>query len=522
MILRLGSLSTNKPSLLRIISFKCNIAYSQNRFQNRSQNNRHEGENKSDENISSADKEADPLNLRLMSKNTFRHETNEDANTQRKDSDVSHNENNLRSQVLDNLLLDVESYAQSNEKGDANTDSESKASDLDKNRNRLDDNIEGGHDKRSGKGKDELGQLLASLNLQNDDDVQDEVLSFDIDPSSLKQKSESNAEEYRAVNVDRSDENVFDLNALDLSKQIQIDKKTVEEEKQLFKDVFQTYSAPQTEAGRNKILLSLKDAVDATSTSVRHALDDKQETSKIKDISADLKQKLFAKVKDALLPTLEYIRNSPDLSSSSLLVSYLKDSILRVWIGNMEIAKNDKNFFEDMYLSQFLAMLPSSEEKRNSFIKDIFTSSQKTPSVPMLNVLTLPVLFNEIIHKIAMRYYDCQLALSLFNLLKRDINLYTVFCNQQTYNEILRLQWLYYGKNNLYGIEMTFVEMLNNGFTGDIETFNLLKQVIIDYYNLKMGKSFNRSRLPIWTKEDDKRAENLERKLALLVDNLNS
>ena len=518
MISRLGRFSTKKRSLLRIISSKCNLAYSKNR----SQNKKYEGEDKSGENIASADKDnADPLNLHLISNNASHLEKEEKANAQRKDSEVTHNGKDLTSQVLDNLLLDMESYAQSNEKGNANVDSNSKVSDLDTNRNRINDDIEVGDDNKPGKGKDELDQLLSSLILQNDV-AQDEDPSFDIDPSSLRHKPESNTEEYRAVNVDRSDENVFDLNTLDLSKQIQADKKTIEEEKQLFKDVFQTYSRPQNEEGRNKILLSLKDAVNATSTSERHALDDNKETSKIKDISADLKQELFAKVKEALMPTLQYIHNSPDHRSSSFLVSYLKDSIIRVWIGNMEIAKNDKAVFEQMYLSEFLAMLPNSEEKRNSFIHDIFASSQESPSVPILNVLTLPILFNEILHKIAMRYYDCQLALSLFNLLKRDINLYTVFCNQQTYNEILMLEWLYYGKNNLYGIEMTFVEMLNNGFTGDIETFNLLKQVIIDYYNLKMGKSFNRSKLPIWTKEDDKRAENLERKLALLVNNLNS
>lgn len=53
-------------------------------------------------------------------------------------------------------------------------------------------------------------------------------------------------------------------------------------------------------------------------------------------------------------------------------------------------------------------------------------------------------------------------------------------------------------------------------------TFNTLKQIIIDYHSMKMGKlEVNKSTgLPIWSKEDDKRINNLERNLRYLVQSI--
>ncbi|ODV69075.1 hypothetical protein HYPBUDRAFT_152264 [Hyphopichia burtonii NRRL Y-1933] len=99
--------------------------------------------------------------------------------------------------------------------------------------------------------------------------------------------------------------------------------------------------------------------------------------------------------------------------------------------------------------------------------------------------------------------------------------------NQQTYNEILRTYWIYFGKSNLYGIEMIFTEMRNNGFEGDLMTVNIVKQILIDYYNLKLGKNDNLHlelnsdiKVPIWTIEDDARANNLQRQIQHLASSL--
>lgn len=157
-------------------------------------------------------------------------------------------------------------------------------------------------------------------------------------------------------------------------------------------------------------------------------------------------------------------------------------------------------------------------------METIHKSSKKTPNSPILNILTLPTIFNQIIETTAYKFYDGQLALSLFNILKRDVRLYTFACNQETFNQVLKLYWIFNGKSSLYNIEMIYLEMINNGFNGDVTTFNILKQIVIDYYKLKMGTSIinESSKLPIWCKEDDKRASSLEHKLYKLASRLRS
>lgn len=168
---------------------------------------------------------------------------------------------------------------------------------------------------------------------------------------------------------------------------------------------------------------------------------------------------------------------------------------------------------EDMYLR---GTMRDSGNKMEKLVSDIAAQSTSNPQQPIINAFTLPILFNKLIKTIACKYQDPQLAVSLFNLLKKDLNLYTICCNQQTYNEILRINWIFNGKSNLYGIEMILLEMTNNGFLGDLVTFNLLEKIIVDYHNMKMGIDLHnqgKKVRSIWNLEDDKRVQTLERRL---------
>lgn len=425
------------------------------------------------------------------------------------------------------LLSDIDTYVE-----DSN-DSHSKAIDIStEGESEFDilNDFLNDHDKKQNdivdtkKNNDDFNDLLTSLNLDDGNTNSDEG-SFDFDKLSemtrdhlSSRRSKNQAEEFNPIDVDKNDENIFDLSFLDMDKTSDNEKKIIEEEKQLFQNIFNSYVKPTDKDEQSELLQNLRDSVNISKNQIDDILSSTTSTRyKLTNVSGRLKDELFTKTKDALEPTIKYILTSPDLGSSNLLTQYLR-TVFTSWFEIIKKAQSDKVVFEDVYLNKLLKKSTKFSEKHDKFVNSVYVQSMEHPSNPILNFFTLPIIFNSILNTIAMKHHDGQLALSLFNFLKKDINLYTVCCNQQTYNEILRIQWLFYGKSNLYGIEIIFIEMLNNGFSGDLMTFNILKQIIIDYHSLKMGQaSLNEAKLPIWSKEDDKRVENLERKLNTLA-----
>ncbi len=218
-------------------------------------------------------------------------------------------------------------------------------------------------------------------------------------------------------------------------------------------------------------------------------------------LSHDIAIQLVEQTNTALTPTISLIEHELSLAQMFELFELLQ----RDW----QLVRDAEFYLRD-------SLKPKNAAARQQLVESISTTSQTTPQTPLLNVFTLPAIFNALMRTVAVKFEDPQLALSLFNTLKEDLNFYTICCNQQTYNEVMRLHWVFYGKSNLYSIEMIMLEMINNGFTGDLTTFNLLEKIILDYHNMKMGIELTseRSRVaPIWNAEDDKRVKNLERKL---------
>jgi hypothetical protein len=313
------------------------------------------------------------------------------------------------------------------------------------------------------------------------------------------------------IDIDKSDETVFDMDFLK-NKDADATSKVHEQEKLMFQNIFNTYvtSSPTTER-RNDGFSRMKQALNsAGSLVVRNA------SNELANVSQSFRNEMFAKTKDAMAPTINYLDSMNNVDEA---VDYF-EVITKQWLATV----SDKLKVSKIFLSGLLKNTTKLSKKHETVLEEIRQSSTNTPNLPILNVFTFPIIFNKLLETVAYKLQDGQLAITLFNLLKKDLNLYSSACNQDTYNEILKLQWIYYGKNSLYNVEMIYLEMINNGFGGDLRTFHILKQIIVDYHQLKMAKSqINyKSGLPIWSREDDKRVQTLEWKLTQLHKTLTS
>lgn len=319
------------------------------------------------------------------------------------------------------------------------------------------------------------------------------------------------------IDLDHNDEVSY---RLDVPVDQQPSAEVVQEEKNLFKNIFSTFLQPTEDESiklraEDNILWNLKDSLKKSQDKF-NSLEIKQKLAEFNKISDLLKGLVFQRTEVALSDTVNYI--DTELVTLEQQLAFLKDTYGR-WCESLEAAKSDTYVHEQTYLGHVLRLTgPRFMRELSDLVRTIRERSEESPKKPQLNVFTMPVIFNHVLRNLGYRLYAGQVALSVFNLLKKDLNVYSTIINQQTYNEVLKMYWLYQGKANLYGIEMIYIEMLNNGFTGDVVTFNVLKQIIVDYHTLKLGKG--ESGLPLWTREDDKRVHSLELKLSRLATQL--
>lgn len=322
-------------------------------------------------------------------------------------------------------------------------------------------------------------------------------------------------EDFQSINIDRNDETMIDpkfLGMYDTNPEI------VKDVKQTFLEIFEEYLNPMTIKNQRH-----QDALSGISDSVYEAqqnmenLQSSRKARALANMSSGLRHELFERTKDSLAPTLQYISEIPTSSGLAQYFSQIVDS----WKQKSQrvLLKHT----EDIYLTRLLSGSPKLGDAQlgrahEQWLESMHLESKSLPSMPELNVITLPTIFNWIIKNASFRLCDGQLSMSLFNLVKRDLATYTIMCNQETYNEVLRTLWIYNGKSSLFNVEMTFTEMRNNGFTGDVVTFNILKQIIVDYHNMKQGKIGGRNLgTPIWSKEESQRIQYLERQLHALA-----
>lgn len=324
--------------------------------------------------------------------------------------------------------------------------------------------------------------------------------------SLLKNSHETAAED---ISFEDEEENGFKMEDDDI----------IDEEKKLFGKVFQTYLKDESnntdKAKRIEYYSSIKKSKEDIDNLINLTSTERKKSVSFDSVSTQFKQQFFDRTKLAIKPTLNYIDH---LRSVEAKLEFLNTIIARfqsqiktpqgqneIFLGK-QLRKNSKNF----------------TAKHETLIDSMSQNSLELPDSPVLNVFTIPLIFNKTLHSLSFQNYQGTLATSLYNLLKKDVNLYTVFINQQTFNEILRISWIFNGKLNLHGVEMIFLEMVNNGFTGDIMTYKIIKQVLLDYCRLRIGNysgSANKD-VPIWTEDDNKRFKKLVGKTHQLANEL--
>ncbi|KAG7192398.1 uncharacterized protein KQ657_001797 [Scheffersomyces spartinae] len=290
----------------------------------------------------------------------------------------------------------------------------------------------------------------------------------------------------------------------------------IETEAQVFRNVFDMYMKKDKEADVNEHLLKDKtDTFKLVRTSINNILDSNGLISASPLRSFD--EMVLSKALSALKPTFQYIQQ--DLDTKTEIVAFFKNILERFIQLAREAKEDDPVKMEEIYLRSTLARDRDSEELFNK----IAETSASTPAHPTLNVATLPLIFNHVLHVLIFKFADGALPITLYNFLQQNLSLHTVMCNQQTFNHILRATWIYRGKTLVQDITTVYLEMINNGFKGDIVTFNIVKQIVIDYYRLKVGQYpgiNDESRLPMWSGEDDKHVQRLRRHLGYLSNRL--
>ncbi|WPK23869.1 hypothetical protein PUMCH_001119 [Australozyma saopauloensis] len=276
----------------------------------------------------------------------------------------------------------------------------------------------------------------------------------------------------------------------------------VKQEKDLFESIFSKYSMKEDSETNDNTKYDLPELVLSTlnksyTTPVKPS---KWSFFSPQPTAQASEEEQLTRTKSALQETLEHISS---LGSRSELMEFSRQFFSRYLSNDYDkdtfVLRKRRDESSDDYLN-----------RQKAVCREIEDVSHLTPEAPLLTSLTMPILMNHIITTFLTKFYDASLALTLFNCSKENLGLYTVVCDQTTYNEILKVYWVFYGKASLYEVELIIVEMINNGFRGDAQTFAILNEILKSYHTMRMGQSvYNPRGSPIWCEEDERRARNL-------------
>lgn len=298
--------------------------------------------------------------------------------------------------------------------------------------------------------------------------------------------------EEKALDIDRTDEVPIASQQKGKSS-----SNVIEEEKELFQKIFDTYASKTANSGLldNKVLWNLQDSFAALQAGKPQTVDLAH-----LPILGNLLTRLQDMTTKALNPVLEYMGEMKDPQE---LVEFLNANFA-------DFISNESS--PDFYPLQKPGQLADDfVHEYDQVCEKIFLQSRIDPAKPLMNVHTMPAIFNHALELACFKFFDGQLAITFFNTVKRNLSLYTVVCNQLTYNELLKIYWVFYGQASLCEIELIVVEMINNGFSGDAQTYAVLKEIL---------ESYSSDELIPGGSEDEKRARNLTRKLDQIESNL--
>ncbi|RCK60377.1 hypothetical protein Cantr_08042 [Candida viswanathii] len=199
-------------------------------------------------------------------------------------------------------------------------------------------------------------------------------------------------------------------------------------------------------------------------------------------LDVDFKEEMLAKTTSALQRTLDHLDS---FETSQELYNYTVSLLNSFQKETMDATKKKDVFLNHLFKGVATQGWTGEHQK---VIDQIETQSSATPSEPILNVLTVPILFTHIINNLGFKFYNGQLALTMFGLLERDPNIYMLATSQKSFNLALRLSWINYGILDLHQFQKWFTRMKFLGYPGDRTTLNILKIVILEYDKLSHGK----------------------------------
>ncbi|KAI5968736.1 hypothetical protein CANMA_002172 [Candida margitis] len=241
----------------------------------------------------------------------------------------------------------------------------------------------------------------------------------------------------------------------------------------------------------------------------------------IQSLDLDLREMLYQKCEAALIQTLTIIDS---LQSSAEVYRFYNEVLLSV-VDQLKNAKKDRSLNDRFYLRNVFLESNRHEwtELHNNVVERIRETTAADAANFEFNIITLPIITNHVFKKLGYQLFNGDLMFTLFNKLKENVHLYTLCCNQKTYNEILRAIWVYNGNIDLFEFEKVYTEMKFLGYSGDFVTYNILKMVIDEYNAMSNGNSFfNKYGSKVLTRDDNARIAFLTKEFYKLQSNLSN
>ncbi|AWU74899.1 uncharacterized protein C5L36_0B01630 [Pichia kudriavzevii] len=179
----------------------------------------------------------------------------------------------------------------------------------------------------------------------------------------------------------------------------------------------------------------------------------------------------------ALTPTLSYINSN--INTTIDMSNFVKTKIISVFVDDSGSSKR---------LSKSLTKKTSQSTKKQKYdIKQITEQSLTSPSNPLVDVQTLPILLKFCLNSLTFDFDSISTSLVLIDYIKKhpSIELYGHGLNIDCYNAILIQVWS--KTENLTMITCLLDELKVNAVQPDLYTFKIIAKIYLHFMRVKDG-----------------------------------
>lgn len=182
---------------------------------------------------------------------------------------------------------------------------------------------------------------------------------------------------------------------------------------------------------------------------------------------------------EALSPTLSYINK--EIQTSSQMYDFVKSNVIQAFLQNL----NTKAEKRKAKRSSQLATRTTNNMKYP--IEEIKEQSLKTPSHPIVDIQTLPILLKFCLNSLTFDFNSISTSLLLVDYIKshESIELYGFGLNIDCYNAVLIQVWS--KTENLNMIGNLIDELKINAIQPDLYTFKILARIYLHCMRVKDG-----------------------------------